>query len=279
VKVGLVTHSGREDAREAAVELAQRLGGRGAEVLGVREPDGQAESRLDLPVVDADGLDLAVSLGGDGTFLRAAHLCRDAGVPVLGLNLGRLGFLTEVDPDDLARVSDAIVDRRIDIERRPTLIVRIDDTDGMREDWALNEVSVEKTARQRLLIMSLHVAGTFFARVPADAIVVASPTGSTAYAFSAGGPILSPSVSATIVTPVAPHSMFNRSLVVSEEEEIRIEVHGDQPSAVMSCDGRAPATIAPGGSVYVRGGGPPVLLARIGGRDFYDRVRMKFGLR
>jgi NAD+ kinase len=285
VKVGLVIHSGREDTIAAARDASRTLTERGVDVVAVGRAaearDTLGPSPLAPEVRSADpgsfavGLDLALSFGGDGTFLRAAHLCRDVGVPVLGLNLGRLGFLTEVEREDLSVVVDAIVRGEFEVEERRTLEVRVD---GGPEDWALNEVSVEKSARQRVLLMSLHVAGTMFSRVPADAFVVASSTGSTAYAFSAGGPILSPDVSAIVVTPVAPHSAFSRSLVVAEHEEIRVEVHPDQEPAVMSCDGRSPVTVPAGTSVFIRGGGLPVRLVRVGPRDFYERIRLKFGL-
>jgi NAD+ kinase len=285
VKVGLVVHSGRDGAVKTAIAVAERLEDRGVEVVAVADPFDSRSEPTDLGIdsLDAEafaaGLDLALSVGGDGTLLRAAHLCRDAQVPILGLNLGRLGFLTEVEPDDLDDVFDAVVGGRFTIEERSTLQVRTEAGNSPVDGWALNEVSVEKTARQRVLLMSLHVNGRFFARVPADAVVVASPTGSTAYAFSAGGPILSPAVRATLVTPVAPHSAFGRSLVLAEDEEIRVEIHADQEPAVVSCDGRPPTTVPAGSSVYVRGGGPPVKLAHVAPRDFYGRVRMKFGLR
>lgn len=269
MKVGLVVHDGRDRSIETAEEVSARLRRRGLEVARIDD---------DTPV---DGVDLAVALGGDGTLLRTAHLCRDVGVPILGLNLGRLGFLAEIEPEDLDHVLDTLADGPLEIEERPTLVVRGESADGetIHEAWALNEVSVEKTARQRLLHMVLHVGGSRFAHVPADAVVVASPTGSTAYAFSAGGPILSPSVAATVVTPVAPHSTFSRSLVLAPDEEVRVEVLVDQEAAVVSCDGREPVTIPPGGSVYVLGGGRPVRLVRLGPRDFFGRVRAKFGLR
>jgi NAD+ kinase len=283
VKIGFVVHGGREECADAARDVAARLSDRGVDVVVLR-PDEPADGYPDATTVTAEGfahgLDLALSFGGDGTLLRAAYLCRDAGVPVLGLNLGRLGFLTEVERDDLSTVLDAVVGGDLRVDERATLTVRAEGPGGetLVEDWALNEVSVEKTARQRLLLMRLHVGGAVFATVPADAVVVASPTGSTAYAFSAGGPILSPQLAATVVTPVAPHSTFGRSLVLGEDEEVRIAVRRDQEPAVVSCDGRPPVTVPPGGSVFVVGGGPPVRLAHVREPDFFGRVRAKFGL-
>lgn len=283
MKVGLVVHSGREDSVTAAVEAAALLREHGVDVRTLHE--GTPPDRLPEPVVEpaafADGLDLTISLGGDGTLLRAAHLCRARQVPVLGINLGRLGFLAEVERDQLDHLATAIAQRDYVTEERATLDVAVlsPDGEGLMQGWALNEVSIEKTARQRVLLMDVHVSGSLFAKVPADAMVVATPTGSTAYAFSAGGPIVSPNVRATLVTPVAPHSVFGRTLVVASDEIVRVEVLEDQAPAIVSCDGRPPVTVPPGGAVEVVGGAEPVLLARVEPHDFYGLVRTKFGLR
>lgn len=283
MKVGLVVHHRRSASREAAVEAAAHLRTLGVDVAMAR-PDAE-QPDVGVPQLShdafADGLDLAMSFGGDGTFLRAAHLCRGAGVPILGLNLGRLGFLADAELDDLDEVLHAVANRDFRIEERPTLEVWSSDSEGRRlsEDWALNEVSIEKSARQRILLMELHVARSRFARIPADALVVATSTGSTAYAFSAGGPILSPEVRALLVTPVAPHSLFARTVVVGEDEQIDVEILPEQSPAIVSCDGREPVTVPAGGWVHATGGGQPVRLARVSSIDFYGVVRTKFGLR
>jgi NAD+ kinase len=283
MRVGLVVHSGRDASREVAASAARLLAEGGAEVVVAKlgdDPDG-----VPAPVVDveefADGLDLAMSFGGDGTFLRAAHLCRDADVPVLGVNLGRLGFLAEVERDDLHLAVSALLAGKMEVEPRSTLEVTAYAPDGsvLAEGWALNEVSIEKSARQRLLLMDVHVGELLFAKVPADALVVATTTGSTAYALSAGGPLLSPRVDAVLVVPVAPHSLFDRTLVVGPDEPIRVDLPDDQPDAVVSCDGRDPVIVPAGGHVLAVGGGHPVRLARVAAPDFYTLVRRKFGLR
>ena len=288
MKVGLVVHAGRDASLAAAAEAARILGDLDVEVVVAQAADPAVDGAVEpagaiVPVtvdVFADGLDLAISLGGDGTFLRAAHLCRDAGVPVLGVNLGRLGFLAEVEADDLGPTLRAVANGKYTIQERPTLeMVATDDTDTeIARGWAINEVAVEKTARQRLLLMDVHVDGTLFAKVPADALILATATGSTAYALSAGGPIISPRLEATLVVPVAPHSLFDRTVVAGPDEAVRVELIGDQAPALVSCDGRDPALVEPGGSVTVIGGGRPVRLARVGMFDFYSLVRRKFGL-
>lgn len=283
MKLGLVIHSGREDSVDVAVEASRLLESMGADVVAARQ--GTLDDTLPVPVVEPDefahGLDLAISFGGDGTLLRAAHLVSDAGVPILGVNLGRLGFLAEVERDDLEQALEWVVNNRFQIDERSTLRMRACSPAGERlgEDWALNDVSVEKSARQRLILLDIHVGDSLLAKVPADGLVLATPTGSTAYAFSAGGPILSPEVNATLVTPIAPHSLFNRTLVAGESEQLQIKVLPDQEPAVVSCDGQSPITVPPGGTVHVASGGPRVRLARVSPRNFYSLVRAKFGLR
>lgn len=287
-RIGLVVHAGRDESRLVAADAAAGLASRGVDVVIVTgdEPDDHGNlAPLPLAVTPADEfagqVDLAISLGGDGTFLRAAHLCRDAGVPVLGVNLGRLGFLAEIERPDLDQALDAVVAGAYQVEPRGTLDVAAHDPDGVLLDraWALNEAAIEKSARHRLLHMEVLVDGSPYARVPADALLVSTVTGSSAYALSAGGPLLSPKVNATLVTPVAPHSLFDRTLVCSPDEVVRVEIVEDQDDALVSCDGRDPVNVPAGGWVDVVGADTPVLLARVGDLNFYTLVRRKFGLR
>lgn len=289
MRVGLVVHAGRDASVAAATEAARTLRQLDVEVVTVEGlvADEQRASALDgvAEAVPAETfaaqVDLAISFGGDGTFLRAAHLCRDDAIPVLGVNLGRLGFLAEVELDDLGPALKAVADGAFDVEDRRTLEVTAHAPDGSvhYQGWALNEVSIEKVVRQRLLLMDVHIDGTLFAKVPADALILATATGSTAYALSAGGPILSPRVEATLVVPVAPHSLFDRTVVAGPDEQIRVDLVADRSPAVVSCDGREPVTIEPGGWVSTIGTGRPVRLVRVGLLDFYSLVRRKFGLR
>ncbi len=288
MKVGLLVHAGRDASVAAAADAARLLHGLGAQAVVPDSDEGwpvSDELASVASVVDvgrfATEVDLAMSFGGDGTFLRAAHLCRDADVPILGVNLGRLGFLAEVELDDLGPALRAVVDGSYVVEDRPTLEAEIEEPDGGARTrcWALNEVAVEKTARQRLLHLDVSVAGTLFARVPADALILATATGSTAYALSAGGPLVSPKVEATLVVPVAPHTLFDRTVVAAPDEVVRVELSAEQAPALVSPDGREPIELAPGGIVSVWGGGRPVRLARVGLLDFATLVRRKFGLR
>jgi NAD+ kinase len=285
--VGVVVHAGREASLEVAAGAARGLERRGLGVLVAdnAEIPGGTDGLADIgEVVPTDTLagsaDVVMSFGGDGTFLRAAHLTRALRVPVLGVNLGRLGFLAEVEREDLDAALDAVAEEAFVTEERPTLDMRATAPDGtlVGIDWALNEVSVEKTARQRLLRMDVSFGGRRFAHVPADALVIASSTGSTAYALSAGGPIVDPRIDVMLVVPVAPHSLFDRTVVAAPDEVVEIGVALDQPPAIVSCDGRPPVEIVPGSRVTVTGGGPPVVIARVAPLSFHDLVRRKFGL-
>ncbi len=287
MKIGVVVHAGRDRSVAVAAHAAERLGGDGIEVIVAQESDDFDVATLrgigtprDATTFATD-LDLVLSFGGDGTFLRAAHLCRDAGVPILGVNLGRLGFLAEIEVEDLDAALDVIRAGTFTVEERATLEVSVEDDEGrvLQRAWALNEVSIEKTVRQRLLSIEVFVDDTMMQRVAADALVVATPTGSTAYALSAGGPIVSPRLSATLVVPVAPHSLFDRTVVAAPDEVVRVELSGGQPSGLVSCDGREPVELQPGGRIRASGGGRPVRIARAGTPDFYRLVRDKFGLR
>lgn len=261
--------------------LAAGLSAHDVDVVVAHE--GEAPDAIGVPVVDggfADGLDLVLSIGGDGTFLRAAHRVRDAGVPLLGINLGRLGFLTEVDPEAADDAMARIADGRWTVRERSTLrMVAVGPGDEpVGRGWALNEVSIEKSAREHMLRMDVLVDDDRFTRVGADAMIVASTTGSTAYALSAGGPIVSPHLDAMLVVPVAPHTLFDRTLVTAPRQTVTVAIFDDQEPAVVSCDGRTPLMVPPGGRVEVTGADTPVRVARLRSRPFPSLVRATFRL-
>jgi len=289
MNVLLVVHPGREGAIDAARRAVAAVRAAGSSVHVVASPPS-ATSALpeDLPLAEpgtsgapvVDAKDLIIAFGGDGTFLRAARIARDPGAAVIGVNTGRLGFLASIEPDDLDAALAELLAGRYDTEPRATLDARVIDADGVEQAtlWALNEVAVEKVARQRLLRLDVTIGGTPFADVAADAVIVATSTGSTAYALSAGGPIVSPSLDAMLVVPVAPHSLFDRTVVAGPADAVSITVADDQDGALVSTDGLVPILVRPGGRVEVRGAGRPVNVARIGPSDFYGRVRRKFRL-
>lgn len=281
---GIVVHPQRDMAREAALAAALRLRDAGLRVVACKQDGWASPDAFEVVAPDefADALDVAVVFGGDGTFLRAAYLVRDAGVPLLGVNLGRLGFLSECELPGVPDALDQLIAGGYHIEDRMTLAATVHDPDGaeVAESWALNDVSVERREPQRLIVLDVAIGPTHLTSIPADALICASPTGSTAYAFSAGGPILSPLVEALVLTPVAPHTLFDRTLVVDPTEIISIRPGAPRQSpCVVSLDGRESLAVPPGGEVRVTRGAAPVRMARLNSFNFYDRIREKFGLR
>ncbi len=279
-RVGAVVHPGRPAALTLGKELVRWSADHGVELCTLEEERGCLGS--EVPCAGREkfprGLDLVVALGGDGTLLRALGLALRAQVPVLGVNLGRLGFLTEVEADGLAAALEAVWEGRYHVERRTTLQVRTTvEGRSVSEELAANDLVLEKAARERLASVAVHLDGRLLARYAADGLIVASPTGSTAYSFSAGGPIVSPRLDALLLTAVAPHMVFNRSLVLHPSERVRLEVLPDSP-VVESVDGRAVCELPPGAVVEVRRGDLDALLVRIGEADFFGLVRSKFRL-
>jgi len=279
--VGMVVHGGRPAACQAAWAAAARLRASGIEVVGVRGDLWDAAAvELRDPGAFSKGLDMVLVFGGDGTFLRAAYLARDAGVPLLGVNLGRLGFLSEIEVADVDPMLDRVAAGDYAVEERMTLRVEVLDADGevVGTSWALNEASVERTVPQRLVVLEVNIGRRRFVNLPADAVICATPTGSTAYAFSARGPILSPRVDAIVMVPVAAHTLFDRTLVLDPREQLSLRPVGGDNTCVVTTDGRESIAVPAGGSVEVARGEAPVRMARLGPDDFYARIRTKFGL-
>lgn len=283
-RFGVVVHPQRADARAAAIAAASTLHGSGLRVVGCKEDDWRSDDVLEViePERFAEDLDVVLVFGGDGTFLRAAYLARDAGVPLLGVNLGRLGFLSECELPEVPPALDRLIAGDYQIEDRMTLSAAVHGADGepLSESWALNDASVERRQPQRLIVLDVAIGATQLTSIPADALICASPTGSTAYAFSAGGPIVSPLVEALLLTPVAPHTLFDRTIVVDPTEVIRIRPGaGGRNTCVVSLDGRESQPVPSDGEVRVTRGATPVRMVRLNPFDFYDRIREKFGLR
>src|SRR3984885_14271472 len=220
----------------------------------------------------AKGAELVIVLGGDGTLLRAAELARPSGTPLIGVNLGHVGFLAEAEPDGLTWTVDRLLAGEYRVEERMTLdVVARDNGSEIASTWALNEVTVEKAARERMVEVIIEVDGRPLSRWGCDGVVFATPTGSTAYAFSAGGPVVWPEVEALLMVPLAAHALFARPLVVSPRSVLAAEVigrasgQGETSAAVLWCDGRRRVDLDSGARVEVRRGSEPVLLARLRG--------------
>lgn len=281
----LVTNMRREEALAAARETAQALMARGIAVAAP-EDEWTALGIPEIKAVDAQvegaaarGCELVVVLGGDGTVLRAAERARGSGVPLLGVNLGHVGFLAELEPEDLREVVEAVVACEYVVEQRMTADARI--YDGGTEvvhTWALNEVSIEKGPTDRMLDLMVEVDGRPLSRWHCDGVVCATPTGSTAYSFSAGGPVVWPEVEALLLVPLSAHALFARPLAISPTSRIVVECVAPTKQGVLWADGRRSFELPHNARIEVRRHPEPVSFARLRDAPFTDRLVAKFGL-
>lgn len=279
-RVLLVAHTGRTDVANTAASASELLAAGGIRLLSL--PGENQEVALDLfdasRAVPGD-IEMVLALGGDGTLLRAAAHARPLRAPVLGVNLGRVGFLAEADADDLTEAINAVIDRRYRISPRMTVDVTVEHQgETVATCWALNEVSIEKGTRERILDVVVEVDGHGISAYGCDGVLCATPTGSTAYTFSAGGPVIWPGVDALLVAPSNAHALFARSLVVGPQSTVTVHIDPDGPSAVMACDSRRIHEIRPGSRIHVRKGEQPVTLVRLSDTPFTDRLVRKFKL-
>ena len=276
----LIAHTGRDVALLAAREMAQAFLAQGLTVRALS--DEAADLAVDgvVPVsLDEANADLAVVLGGDGTLLRAAEITRQAHVPLLGVNLGHVGFLAEAEGNDTEKVVSQVVSGDYIVEERVTLdVVATCNGSEIARGWAINEATVEKAGRERMVEMIVEVDGRPLSRWGGDGVVCATPTGSTAYAFSAGGPVVWPNVDALLVVPISAHALFARPLVVGPDSVVALEVLATSVDAVLCCDGRRSVDLPPGSRVEVRRGQQSISLARLQQSPFTDRLVDKFDL-
>ncbi|MDX6744905.1 NAD kinase [Actinocorallia sp. A-T 12471] len=278
----IMAHTGRPGAVTSAQLLIRRLADAG---VNVRVLEGEAKDigcsgveEFPAEPSATAGAELVIVLGGDGTLLRAAELTRHTGTPVLGVNLGHVGFLAEAERADLAVVASRAVSREYEVEERMAIDVTVRVGGVEHRTWALNEASVEKLAREKLLQLVVGIDGRPLSHWGCDGVVCATPTGSTAYAFSAGGPVVWPEVEAMLVVPISAHALFARPLVVSPASTVAVEVTHENEGAVLWCDGRRTVDLPPGSRVEVRRSDVPVRLARLHLTPFTDRLVTKFGL-
>jgi len=286
----VVAHAGRDDTVSAARRVIELL--RDAGARPVLAPDDRAElAAVDerfadvvaLGIdVDVDDLELAIVLGGDGTILRAAELVRSRNsAPVLGINMGHVGFLAEIERDAMVDAVHRVIARDYDVEERLALAVRVKDAAGdvVFETWALNEATVEKASRERMIEVVVEIDGRPLSNYGCDGMVISTPTGSTAYNFSAGGPVIWPDVEAITVIPLSAHALFARPLVVSPDAAVAIEMlERTDGTGILWCDGRRSHELPPGARVVVRRSSRPVRLARLHHAAFTDRLVRKFQL-
>ena len=281
-RVALLVHHERPEAMTVATALHQRLVDAGHEVR-MPPDDARIAGLDDIATAEAalcdDGLDLAIALGGDGTILRTVAMVAPSGAPVLGVNVGQLGYLTEVEPDGAVAALNRVLAGDYDVEERMQVNVRVEGDSrlvGVPTD-ALNEAVLEKTPMGHTVRLAVHLGGEFFTTYAADGLIVATPTGSTAYSFSARGPILDPELRALVLTPVSPHMLFDRSMIVMPDLEVRLEVLGHRP-ATLSIDGRNIGQLHEGDAIVCTASATPARLVSFKPRDFHHILKTKFGL-
>lgn len=280
-RLGMVVHSHRSEvwdlARKAIAWCGDDI------VPSLPSPDAELVGRPDLgadPEVFGQGLDCCLSLGGDGTMLRSSQLVSVHDVPILGVNAGRLGYLTEVDPDQLVGALDAWKAGELSIEERMLLeVITRPNGDGAEKlvGYALNEALLTRSHSGRSIEVLTSIDGRPFSDYLADGVIIATPTGSTAYSLSAGGPIVEPDFHAILLTPVAAHMVFNRSMVLAPTTEVMLTVKGYRDGE-LHLDGRPMLDLVPGESVVCRGSDRTAKLLVRGDRDFHSVLKQKFKL-
>ncbi|WP_027927426.1 NAD(+)/NADH kinase [Amycolatopsis benzoatilytica] len=272
---GLVLHP-RRDSKPAVDAVLGWAAGRGIEILGIADEIARVDCSATsvTPAELGSRADLLVSLGGDGTMLRAMRLADGQHAPVLGVNLGKLGFLAEVDVPDLPLALSAIDREEFTVEPRLAVDARLRD----RVETAFNDVAVVRVPGDGSAVVAVLVNGEQFVSYAADAVVVATPTGSTAYSFSAGGPITSPAVEALLVTPAAPHSAYSRGVVLSVHDTVTLQVLPSSGRLAVEVDGRVAGYVGPGETIDLHARPAAARVVRLGMTTFYQRARRKLRL-
>jgi NAD+ kinase len=276
-RVSLVLHP-RRDVGEAVEYVSRWARTAGVELAGLDDPRLPGDVRRCDEAELGQGCDLVLALGGDGTMLAALRLAAPRGVPVLGANLGRLGYLTEVDGDHLPEALDAVAQRKFAVEERFVLRATWRDEDAARDAMAFNDVVLSRVPGRGQAALGLSVDGELLVRYASDGVIAATPTGSTAYSFAAGGPLVSPRTRAMIVTPDAPHGLFNRAVVLGDDESLGVEVLPSSAPVALEVDGRLVAQVEPGWTMEVAPHPRSALVVRLGSAGFAARARRKLGI-
>jgi len=261
--IGMVVLDGRADVSEVVAQFGVAAAAMGLATFDAMEEDGHR-----------DDLDLIVGIGGDGTLMRAAHLAHDLRVPVIGINLGTVGYLTEVEPENVEEMLRRLAAGNLGTETRMTVAAELPDGSLLH---GINDVVLEKVHSQRLVQISIEVNGEFFTTFRSDGIIVATPLGSTAYSLSAGGPVVDPDLDVLIMTPVAPHSLMSRPSVFTPQTRLRFTVATERQVRV-NLDGHVGGVLEEGESVVVRAGERGVDFLSMGSYPFPQAVRHQFGL-
>jgi len=278
--VGIITKPGDPAVAETLNVLCGELSQHHCEVL-LDESAAAYVQKPRVPVVDRQSLaercDIAIVVGGDGTLLNAARSLVEAGVPVLGVNLGRLGFLADVSPKDMCQRLDEILAGRFEEESRALLHASvIRNGKSVSESDALNDVVIHKWDIARMIELDTRIDGRFLNSLRADGLIVSTPTGSTAYSLSGGGPIIEPALPALVLVPICPHALSNRPIVLSDRSTIEILVHGDDSNqAQITCDGQMNFSLTTGDLILIRRKSKMLRLIHPGGHDHFEIMRKK----
>lgn len=281
--VAVLLHPERAEAMRAAAGFIERMDEAGFRIRTFAD-DVERLRRIapeaDIVALDHQSAELAVVFGGDGTMLRAAEWGQPLGVPLLGVNLGHVGFLAELETSDMHSLHQAVISREYQVEERLVLQVQVFDTDGNLtwHSFAVNEVSLEKLAREKMLNVLVSVDGRPLSRWGCDGVLVSTPSGSTAYAFSAGGPVIWPQVQAMLLVPLSAHALFNRPMVLAPSSEVQLGLSEDMTKGVIWCDGRRNVDVVCGDTVRVTANETFLRIARLSEQPFTTRLVKKFDL-
>ncbi|MDQ2890224.1 MAG: NAD(+)/NADH kinase [Gemmatimonadota bacterium] len=276
IRIGVIGHRGYPELASIVASLSAEAASLGAAL--VFEP-GLADDSKVPTLLSPDQIDVVLSLGGDGTLLRTARFLAGASVPILGVNLGRLGFLTSCSPGELGSALAAVIAGDYDVDERMALHASTSRGDGSAsETWhALNDIVMHKGGFARMLSVRVSIDGEALGAYNCDGIVVASPTGSTAYSLSAGGPLVTPSLDSIIVTPISAHALAIRPIVLPPSVTVVLESVDGPDEVLITVDGQAGAELGSGDSLTVRRAPDPVRIVRFPGNTFFDRLRVKLG--
>lgn len=277
MRIGIIGKTNTDKAFEIAKDLSEWFNARGVEVIFEQEIGKKIRRRKSVPAAEIPELvDIILVFGGDGTFLRVARLACEHGTPILGINLGGLGFLTEITVEEIYPMMERILSGDYEIEDRQMLrtTVRRGKT-GAKHYEVLNDVVINKEAVARIIDLEIYIEGSHVTTYKADGIILSTPTGSTAYSLSAGGPIVHPALPVTIITPICPHTLTNRPLVVSNEMKVEIKITTQEPDTYLTLDGQIGIRLKTGDVIEVRKSDTVVKLIKSPFRDYFTILKTK----
>ena len=293
-RVGIIANPAHPVVRRLIPELVRLLSsqsGRPSLSGDLADLVSEEASRRICVIVDSDDhvvadADWVIAIGGDGTLLKTARLVGASGIPILGVNSGKLGFMMQTTPDELDDATERVFEGRYSLDKRLVLQGRIangtsGDADASEVFSALNDIVIDKGSICRVIELGIYINDEYVNDVMADGLIVSTPTGSTAYSLAAGGPILAPDMEAIVVSPICPHTLSNRAMVLAARDRVRIEVRADHPDLLLTVDGQKNVVIQPGSTVELCRADHAIHLIRFTDRSYYDvlRTKLKWGER